>query len=211
MVRHAIRRRGDCFVRPAAGCCRCQPVSQLRPLHRDLRRRQLHDDRRDFGQRNRRPHSRGYENAPPRQRTAGGRGVVLDRPLPLGFTTSFIFDTGGQPQVVEYTYLTLGSCCPPDGSCLESDEGGCAALGGTFHPRPVAWLHRLVALPTALANTSIRSVASIWVGGPSAPTRSVKGIGIPTARRRTVRRRLPRRSPKNDPRRLRLRESRHRQ
>ena len=59
--------------------------------------------------------------------------VVLDRPLPLGFTTSFIFDTGGQPQVVEYTYLTLGSCCPPDGSCLESDEGGCAALGGTFH------------------------------------------------------------------------------
>ena len=48
-------------------------------------------------------------------------------------TTRFTFDTGGEPQVVEYTYLTLGSCCPPDGSCLESDEGGCAALGGTFH------------------------------------------------------------------------------
>ena len=101
---------------------------------------------------------------------------VLDRPLPLGFTTSFIFDTGGQPQVVEYTLPDLGFLLPA-GRLLPGIRRGRLCRAGRHFPLrgQLHGFHRLVALPTALANTSIRSVASIWVGGPSAPTRSVKG------------------------------------
>jgi hypothetical protein len=61
--------------------------------------------------------------------------VVLDRPLALGATTRFVFDTGGAGEnVVEYTYLSLGACCAPDGSCVENEETECGSAGGEFFP-----------------------------------------------------------------------------
>ncbi|MEK6797684.1 MAG: hypothetical protein AABZ12_01825, partial [Planctomycetota bacterium] len=60
--------------------------------------------------------------------------IVLDQPLPVGFTTRFTFNAGGTPNTVEYTVLSLGACCLADGSCMDSEETECASLPGSFTP-----------------------------------------------------------------------------
>lgn len=56
--------------------------------------------------------------------------IVLDGPLPIGHTTRFTFDTGGGPQVVEYYYVAVGSCCFDDGACLDLPAADCTDQGG---------------------------------------------------------------------------------
>jgi len=60
--------------------------------------------------------------------------IVLDRPLTIGETTTFTFDTGGTPSVVEYTYFQGGSCCLLNGECLETTSVHCTNLNGSFSP-----------------------------------------------------------------------------
>ncbi|MEK6798061.1 MAG: hypothetical protein AABZ12_03780, partial [Planctomycetota bacterium] len=60
--------------------------------------------------------------------------IVLDRAIPFAQTTTFTFDTGGSPNTVEYTVLSLGACCLADGSCIDSEETECASLAGSFTP-----------------------------------------------------------------------------
>jgi IPTL-CTERM motif len=64
--------------------------------------------------------------------TADRVQIVLDRPLTIGTTTTFTLDTGGDPQVVTFTYLSLGACCFSDGSCNDSEESQCNTNGGSF-------------------------------------------------------------------------------
>jgi len=66
--------------------------------------------------------------------TADRVQIVLDRPLLLGTTTTFTLDTGGEPQTVTYTYLSLGACCFDDGTCEETEESQCGAQSGVFSP-----------------------------------------------------------------------------
>jgi hypothetical protein len=65
--------------------------------------------------------------------------IVLDRPLALGVTTRFTFNTGAaEPQVVEYTLVQLEPCCLPGGACAELTSQDCTAQGGappTSEPR----------------------------------------------------------------------------
>ena len=60
--------------------------------------------------------------------------IVLDRAIPFAQTTTFTFNTGGSPNTVEYTVLSLGACCLADGSCMVSEETECASLAGSFTP-----------------------------------------------------------------------------
>jgi hypothetical protein len=60
--------------------------------------------------------------------------IVLDRPLAVGHTTTFTFDTGAEPQIIEYTYVILGACCLPGGACLETDQADCQSQEGQFTP-----------------------------------------------------------------------------
>jgi len=60
--------------------------------------------------------------------------IVLDRPLAVGVTTRFTFNTGGSPNSVEYTLVRSGACCDGDGACNESNEPDCVAATGIFVP-----------------------------------------------------------------------------
>jgi hypothetical protein len=61
--------------------------------------------------------------------------IVLDRPLAVGETTTFTLDTGGDPQEINYTYLSFGACCFDDGTCADTtEESACGQQGGAFRP-----------------------------------------------------------------------------
>jgi hypothetical protein len=57
--------------------------------------------------------------------------IVLDRPLAVGTTTRFTFNTGGTPNTVEYTLVDLSPCCFPSGTCTELASSDCSTQGGT--------------------------------------------------------------------------------
>ena len=58
--------------------------------------------------------------------------TVLDRPLAVGVTTRFTFNTGGTPNTVEYTLVQSGACCQTDGACTDSNDADCPAASGIF-------------------------------------------------------------------------------
>ncbi len=57
--------------------------------------------------------------------------IVLDRPLAVGTTTRFTFNTGGTPNTIEYTLVDLSPCCLPGGACTDLSSDDCTAQGGT--------------------------------------------------------------------------------
>jgi len=71
--------------------------------------------------------TRRQDNGPPE-----AVEIVLDRPLAVGTTTRFTFNTGGTPNTVEYTLVLTGACCQTDGTCADSTDADCAATGGAF-------------------------------------------------------------------------------
>jgi len=60
--------------------------------------------------------------------------IVLDRPLPVGETTTFTFNTGGSTNTVTYTYRLTGACCLSDDTCTITTNEECTNSAGTFHP-----------------------------------------------------------------------------
>jgi hypothetical protein len=59
--------------------------------------------------------------------------IVLDRPLEIGPTYRFTFNTGAaEPQVVEYTLVQFEPCCLPDGICEMLASDNCTAQGGAL-------------------------------------------------------------------------------
>ncbi len=58
--------------------------------------------------------------------------IVLDRPLAVGVTTRFTFDTGGSPNTVEYTLASDGACCLTNGACSNTTDTECSAQDGSF-------------------------------------------------------------------------------
>jgi len=59
--------------------------------------------------------------------------IVLDRPLTIGETTTFTFNTGGNPNTVTYTYRLTGACCLPNDACTITTDEVCTNSAGTFH------------------------------------------------------------------------------
>ncbi len=60
--------------------------------------------------------------------------IVLDRPMSVGVTTRFTFNTGGTPNTVEYTLAEIGACCLTSDDCVDASESDCTLQGGSFKP-----------------------------------------------------------------------------
>ncbi len=58
--------------------------------------------------------------------------IVLDRALPAGELTRFIFNDGQATNVLEYWFdgTVSGACCTPSGSCLDLTSTACASVTG---------------------------------------------------------------------------------